>query len=186
MARHVPTFMKSLFLPALFLAGTAIAQPYVSPILERPTLSTRAAPAMALAPDGDGFIAAWSAGAGPSRIYVARFGSSFEPRSPVREIPALEGEAYDAVYPDVARIDGGYGLVWLERERIAQPRVAIVILTRLSLDLAPSPATIVSPISDGSVARTAGGDAHAVSVLAQGSFVTIDTNGATPSEPLGG
>jgi hypothetical protein len=175
--------MKSAFLLSL-LATAALAQPFVSPEKAMPigassAFATRIAPAMALVPDGNGFIAAWSAGAGPCHIYAARLNASFEPVA-IRELEPFLGTAYDAIDPDIAAVDGGYALVWLERERIDQPRAAAVILRRLSPTLEPSSATMVTWTGDNGIARIAGGDARAVSVLVPQGFVyTVDLNGGS-------
>ncbi|HKS21453.1 MAG TPA: hypothetical protein VJZ76_01545 [Thermoanaerobaculia bacterium] len=174
--------MKSAFL-LLFLATTAFAQPFVSaeqsiPVANASPFATRIAPPIALVPDGNGFIAAWSAGTNPSHIYAARLNAAFEPVA-IREIEPFLGTAYDAIYPDINAIDGGYALVALERERIDQPRQSAVILRRLSSALEPSAATLVTWTGEnGGIARITGGDAHAVSVLVPHGFVyTVDVNG---------
>jgi hypothetical protein len=176
--------MKSAFL-LLFLATTAVAQPFISaektmPVANASPYATRIAPPIALVPDGNGYIAAWSAGTNPSHVFVARLNAAFEPVV-VREIEPFLGTAYDAIYPDVAAIDGGYALVALERERIDQPRPSAVILRRLSPALDASGATLVTWTGDGGgIARITGGDARAVSVLAPHGFIyTVDVNGGS-------
>jgi len=175
--------MKSAVLALFFVATAALAQPFVSPAeitpaFERSPFSTRAVPAMALARDGDGFVAAWSAGAAPSRIYAVRLNASFKAISPIREFAPYFGAAYDANYPDIVPIDGGYALVWLERERIAQPRLAIAVLARLTPAFEPSRATVVTVAADSSLARVVGGNSDSVSVLVQGNVFTVGVNGA--------
>jgi len=176
--------MKSAFL-LLFLATTAFAQPFISaekamPIANASRYATRIVPPVALVPDGNGFIAAWSAGTNPAHIFVARLNAAFEPVV-VRDLEPFLGTAYDAIYPDIAVIDGGYALVALERERIDQPRAFAVILRRLSPALEASGATLVTWTGDGGgIARITGGDAHAVSVLVPQGFVyTVDVNGGS-------
>ncbi|HEY6138175.1 MAG TPA: hypothetical protein VI670_10475 [Thermoanaerobaculia bacterium] len=176
--------MKRAFLLA-FLATAALAQPFVSaekamPVANASPFATRIAPAVSLVPDGNGFIAAWSAGTNPSHIYVARLNAAFEPVV-LREIEPFLGTAYDAIDPDIAAVDGGYALVALERERIDQPRPFAVILRRLSSALEPSAATLVAWTGEsGGIARIAGGDARAVSVLVPNGFLyTIDVNGGS-------
>lgn len=162
----------------------ALAQPYLSreesmPIGAPSAFLTRTAPAMALLPDGGGFIAAWSAGANPSHIVAARLNASFKPMV-IRDLEPFLGPAYDAIYPQIAAIDGGYALVWLERERISQPRASAVILRRLSPELQPSEARMVTWTGESGTARVAGGDAGAVSVLVPQGFVyTVDVNGGS-------
>jgi len=175
--------MKSLLaVVSSLLATAALAQPFVSPevttpVMERSPFSTRTAAAASLARDGDGFVAAWSAGASSSHIFAARLDASLTAIPPIREFAPFSGEAYDASYPDIAPIDGGYALVWIERERIAQPRAATVILARLSSGFEPQPATTVLPVIDSGVARIVGGDANGVSVLVQGYVATVNANG---------
>jgi len=139
---------------------------------------TRNAPAITLVPDGSGFLAAWSAGA-PSHIFAARLDASFKP-TVVREIEPYLGPAYDAIYPDIAAVDGGYAIVWLERERINQPRASAVILRRLSPSFEPSPATQVTWTVDTGIARIAGSDGGVISVLEpQGFIYKVDVNGGS-------
>ena len=178
-----------LFLLSPLLATAALAQPFVSPaeitsVLERSPFSTRAAAAMSLARDGNGFVAAWSAGAAPLRVYAARLNASMKPISPIREFEPLLGAAYDANYPHIAPIDGGYAIVWLERERIMQPRAANVVLRRLSASFEPSPAMSLGPVRDAGLARIVGGDADALTVLVQGNVVTIDRFGGSTLAPI--
>ena len=171
--------MKPAFL-LLFLAATAAAQPFVSePVAiaaaTRPTMQTRLAPAMSIARDGDGFVAAWSGG---TAINAARLDASLQPVAPVREIHPYLGDAYEANYPDIAPLDGGgYALVWLERENIWQPRNATAVLSRFNAVFEPSPPVAVGPLPDSGLARIAGGGAGAVSVLVQGNVVALDRNG---------
>lgn len=184
--------MKSLLLLLFSLFATAaLAQPFVSreeitSVMERSPFSTRAAAAMSLARDGDGFVGAWSAGAAPSRIYAVRLNASFKPISPIREFATYFGAAYDANYPDIAPIDGGYALVWLERERIAQSRPAIAVLARLSPAFEPSSATVVSVVADSGLARIVGGNVDVVSVLVQANVFTVGLNGATGQTAISG
>ena len=176
--------MKSLWVVlSSLLATAALAQPFISPpemtaVLERSPFSTRVAPAMSLAPDGDGFVAAWSAGAAPSRIYAARLNAAFKPVSPILKLESYLGEAFDANYPDIAPIDGGYAIVWLERERISMPRPASVILARLTPAFALQPAMEVTGVADNGLARIVDGNADHVSVLVQGNVFTLNANGS--------
>jgi len=176
--------VKALLALSLLVPAVAFGQPYLSPattgqVLERSPFVTRAAPAMSLARDGNGFVAAWSAGAVSSRIYAVRLDASFAPASPILEFPPLLGAAFDASYPDIAVVDSGYALVWLERERIAQPRAATVVLSRLSRSFVPSPPARVTAVADSGFARIAGSDANSLSINVSGSIYAIDGNGVT-------
>ncbi|HKS21452.1 MAG TPA: hypothetical protein VJZ76_01540 [Thermoanaerobaculia bacterium] len=178
--------MKSALLLLSVVVSPALAQPYVSEPISiataaRPVMETRLAPAMSIVPDGDGFVAAWSSG---NAVYAARLNAAFVPVTPVHELRPLRGAAYEANYPNISPIDGGYALVWLERENIWQPRTATAVLCRLTAAFEPSQPIAVSPLADSGLARVAGGDANAISVLVQGNVFTVDRNGVTEMKPI--
>ena len=180
----VETDMKLAFLLPL-VASAALAQPFVSSPeitapMERSRFDTRITAAMALAHDGNGFVAAWSAGSSPSRIFAARLNGSFQPIGAVREIPTYQGDAFDANYPDIAPVDGGYALVWLERERSAMMQPARLILRRFSPAFEPLEPAAVAFTPDTSFARVVPGAGGALSILVKPGFAyTIDAHGVT-------